>query len=165
MLGKEGSVDFVESSTWPVNVLDFFININQTEFQPNLKYERDVPIPDRVVPLEKIRWSHKLVPDFPHLSNFPEGSHYGKKDLLIAVLGSHATLSNEPITMIQKFIKDDIKPVFYGLEPRWCHLLQMCDHGDEKLGKLFKASEKDPFAYPWSRLENELREVWNTDAW
>ena len=168
VLGKEGSVDFVDSSSWPINVLDAFININETEFMANFHYEEQFPILPRAIALEDIRWSPNHAHRYPVFSGFhPDatfGNHEGKKDLLVAVLGTHATLSNEPVTMISRFVNPDIKPVFYGLESRWCHLLQMCDHGDERLGILFKKAEKDPFGYPFSRLQEELRDVWLTDA-
>ena len=50
----------------------------------------------------------------------------------VAVFGTHATLSMEPVHMLSNFVIKErwINPVYYGLEPRWCELLGMCNRGD-----------------------------------
>jgi len=68
------------------------------------------------------------------------------KPLVIAVFGTHATLSLEPVHMLRNFVfqKRKLKPIFYGLEERWCKLMGMCDRGDPAFAKFFKDQEQDP---------------------
>ena len=46
-LGKEGAVDFLDSSLMGLNILDYYININATEFLTYEEYTKQSP---RVVP-------------------------------------------------------------------------------------------------------------------
>jgi hypothetical protein len=148
VLGKEGSVDFMDDSPWPVSILDLYININETEFMSYSRYSRLFPVSDPAVPLDSIHWQ---VP----------GHVMPRRTLpsqaLIAVIGTHATLSVEPVYMLSRFVQDmTLRPVFYGLEPRWCEILGVCDQGTTALSQLFKDAEKDPYAFSWSVMVEKM---------
>ncbi len=87
------------------------------------------------------------------------------KPLVVAVFGTHATLSLEPVHMLRNFVfqRRQVKPVFYGLEERWCKLMGMCDRGDPAFAKFFKDAEQDPYDFPWSKMEEEIDAVYLRD--
>ncbi len=62
------------------------------------------------------------------------------------MFGTHATLSMEPVHMLTKFVfkHRPLEPVYYGLEPRWCEILGMCNRGDPAFAKFFKDAEQNP---------------------
>lgn len=155
VLGKEGSVDFLDSSPWPVSILDAYINMNETEFMTYNKYKMVRPIPPPAVPLESLHWQ-------------PEPLQTTGKAMQaafqVAVVGTHATLSLEPVDMLRRFVEDaQMRTVFFGLEPRWCQILGICDQGTAALSQLFKGAEKDPYAYSWTTMLNRLGEIFDTD--
>ena len=99
-------------------------------------------------------------------------NHGGQEDfysdhLKMAVFGTHATLSLEPVHMIRNFVLEPslrpIREVFYGLETRWCKLMGMCNRGDPAFAKFFKDQEQDPYDFPWSKMEVEVRGVYERD--
>ncbi|CAE7393110.1 unnamed protein product [Symbiodinium microadriaticum] len=146
VLGKEGSMDFLDSSPWPVSIIDAFININQTEFMSYAAYNATHPVQPPRVALESLYWRPES----------PQPSAVLPANIRLAVLGTHATLSLEPVEMLRRFSGVPIKAVFYGIEPRFCDLMGICDQGSAALVQLFKDAEKDPFAFPWSKLSEAL---------
>lgn len=155
VLGKEGAVDFLDSSPWPVTILDVYLNINQTDFMSYDQYVSINPIRAPAVPLESIHWQLPQARG-PRLSMRPSA--------LVAVIGTHATLSLEPVDVLRRFVHNvEIRPVFYGLEPRWCQILGMCDQGTTALSQLFKSAEYDPYAYPWARMVETIRGIYDAD--
>lgn len=157
VLGKEGSVDFLDSSPWPVSILDLYLNVNQTEFVTWEHYKHMNPVPSPVISPESIHWRPPAQKRADVLRLPPSTT--------IAVLGTHATLSLEPVDMLRRFIHDvNLRPVFFGLEPRWCEILGMCDQGTAALSQLFKSAEKDPYAFPWAEMEARLDEIYAGDT-
>ncbi|CAE7239095.1 unnamed protein product [Symbiodinium sp. CCMP2456] len=146
VLGKEGSMDFLDSSPWPVSIIDAFININQTEFMSYNAYNATHPVQPPRVALESLYWRPESA----------QPSAVLPANIRLAVLGTHATLSLEPVEMLRRFSGVPITAVFYGIEPRFCDLMGICDQGSAALVQLFKDAEKDPFAFPWSKLSEEL---------
>eukprot|EP00439_Symbiodinium_sp_Y106_P073806 s1310_g13.t18 len=192
VLGKEGSMDFLDSSPWPVSIIDAFININQTDASlagpqgPKLQFQltwrmgcaswaltwclnafdsfRSVvllwsscytaynathPVQPPRVALESLCWRPKS----------PLPSAVLPANVRLAVLGTHATLSLEPVEMLRRFSGVPVTAVFYGIEPRFCDLMSMCDQGSAALVQLFKDAEKDPYTFPWSKLSEVLAKL------
>lgn len=159
VLGKEGSVDFLDSSPWPVTILDVYLNINQTEFMSYEQYALTNPIRPPAVPLESIHWQPPTAAELQL-----QGRRALPPSALVAVLGTHATLSLEPVDVLRRFVHNvQIRPVFYGLEPRWCQILGMCDQGTTALSQLFKAAEHDPYGYPWSQMVDAIQGIYDAD--
>ncbi|CAE7867731.1 unnamed protein product [Symbiodinium microadriaticum] len=151
ILGKEISLDFLDSSPWPVSILDIFLNINQTDFLTYAQYAARNPVRPPSVPLESLHWQPP--PDLvQRLSQIRTPS-----DVSVAVFGTHATLSLEPVDMLtrsQGFFR--VKATFFGLEPRWCEILGLCNQGSSTITQLLRAAEGDPYAYPWDTLSQHL---------
>eukprot|EP00439_Symbiodinium_sp_Y106_P039649 s2576_g4.t2 len=151
ILGKEISLDFLDSSPWPVSILDIFLNINQTDFLTYAQYAAKNPVRPAFVPLESLHWQPP--PDLvQRLSQVRTPS-----DVSVAVFGTHATLSLEPVDMLtrsQGFFR--VKATFFGLEPRWCEILGLCNQGSSAITQLLRAAEEDPYAYPWDTLSQHL---------
>ncbi|CAE6973173.1 unnamed protein product [Symbiodinium sp. CCMP2592] len=151
ILGKEISLDFLDSSPWPVSILDIFLNINQTEFLTYAQYAAKNPVRPPSVPLESLHWQPP--PDLvQRLSQVRTPS-----DVSVAVFGTHATLSLEPVDMLtrsQGFFR--VKATFFGLEPRWCEILGLCNQGSSTITQLLRAAEEDPYAYPWDTMSQHL---------
>lgn len=158
VLGKEGSMDFLDSSPWPLSILDIYLNINETDFISYGQYARTKPVPPPIAPLESLHWrSPKTGSRVVALSTMDVTT--------IAVVGSHATLSLEPVDILRRFALDvKLNPVFFGLEPRWCEILGMCNHGTAALGQLFKDCEKDPHAFPWALMTEQITAIYHGDA-
>eukprot|EP00928_Gymnodinium_smaydae_P090055 TRINITY_DN73906_c0_g1_i1.p1 TRINITY_DN73906_c0_g1~~TRINITY_DN73906_c0_g1_i1.p1 ORF type:complete len:835 (+),score=90.29 TRINITY_DN73906_c0_g1_i1:78-2507(+) len=158
VLGKEGSVDFLDSSPWPVSILDIYLNINQTEFITYEEYCRRNPVRLPAVHPESLHWKPSLAPEYFDSSHVPPR-------VLLAVVGTHATLSLEPVDMLRRFVHDvELRAVFFGLEPRWCNILGMCDQGTTALSQLFKDAEQDPYAHPWSEMVRRIEAIYDSDA-
>ncbi|CAE7939044.1 unnamed protein product [Symbiodinium necroappetens] len=104
VLGKEGSMDFLDSSPWPVSIIDAFININQTEFMSYAAYNATHPVQPPRVALESLYWRPES----------PQPSAVLPANIRLAVLGTHATLSLEPVEMLRRFSGVPIRAVFYG---------------------------------------------------
>ncbi|CAE7672925.1 unnamed protein product [Symbiodinium sp. CCMP2592] len=149
VLGKEGSMDFLDSSPWPVSIIDAFININQTEFMSYTAYNATHPVQPPRVALESLCWRPKS----------PLPSAVLPANVRLAVLGTHATLSLEPVEMLRRFSGVPVTAVFYGVEPRFCDLMSICDQGSAALVQLFKDAEKDPYTFPWSKLSEVLAKL------
>eukprot|EP00927_Polykrikos_kofoidii_P054553 TRINITY_DN48961_c0_g1_i1.p1 TRINITY_DN48961_c0_g1~~TRINITY_DN48961_c0_g1_i1.p1 ORF type:complete len:799 (+),score=82.67 TRINITY_DN48961_c0_g1_i1:79-2475(+) len=158
VLGKEGSVDFLDSSPWPVSIIDVYLNINQTDFLTYKEYKRRNPVRRPVVPLASLKWRPPREHDLLRRRSVPETA-------MVAVFGTHATLSLEPVEMLRRYVHGvPSQVVFYGLEPRWCQILGVCNQGSAVVGQLFKAAEADPYAYPWEVLSQRLSEIYDGDA-
>ncbi|CAK9009437.1 unnamed protein product [Durusdinium trenchii] len=154
VLGKEGSMDFLDSSPWPFSIIDAFININETNFMSYEAYAIQQPVTPPSVPLKSLHWQPPVELEKTQLP----------KKIRLAVVGSHATLSLEPVEMLRRFLSGvQVAPVFYGLEARWCQILGMCDQGTEALGKLFKDAEKDPYAYSWEIMSSQVDQIYQAD--
>lgn len=154
VLGKEGSVDFLDSSPWPFSIIDAFININETEFISYEAYARQQPVTQPRVALGSLYWQPPVPLDKTSIPS----------RIRVAVVGSHATLSLEPVEMLRRFLTGvQMAPVFYGLETRWCQILGMCDQGTAALGKLFKDAEKDPYSYPWHVMQTQIDQIYEAD--
>ncbi|CAJ1425466.1 unnamed protein product [Effrenium voratum] len=152
ILGKEISLDFLDSSPWPVSILDIFLNINQTEFLTYEQYAQKSPVRAPAVPLESLHWQPPA--DLPQrLSRKPPAAEIG-----VAVFGTHATLSLEPVDMLGRAQGSfKLKATFFGLEPRWCKILGLCNLGDPGVTQLLRAAEEDdPFGHPWDMMSREL---------
>ena len=54
-LGKEGSMDFLDSSPWPFSILDAFLNLNESQFLSYAQYAQQKPVTPRV-PLTSLHW-------------------------------------------------------------------------------------------------------------
>ncbi|CAE7194332.1 unnamed protein product, partial [Symbiodinium necroappetens] len=136
ILGKEISLDFLDSSPWPVSILDIFLNINQTDFLTYAQYAARNPVRPPSVLLESLHWQPP--PDLvQRLSQVRTPS-----DVSVAVFGTHATLSLEPVDMLtrsQGFFR--VKATFFGLEPRWCEILGLCNQGSSTITQLLRAAE------------------------
>lgn len=158
VLGKEGSVDFLDSSPWPVSILDAYLNINETTFFTYEQYAQLHPVPPPAVPLESLHWR-------PTSAIRKTGRAAIPANVVMAVLGTHATLSLEPVEMLRRHAEGlTLRSVFYGLEPRWCQILGMCDQGTTALSQLFKEAEKDPFAFPWDKMVTQIESIYNGDG-
>lgn len=154
ILGKEISLDFLDSSPWPISILDVFLNINQTEFLTYEQYASKNSVRAPAVPLESIHW--QMPADIMERL----ARQATPRDISVAVFGTHATLSLEPVDMLgrsQKIFK--LKATFFGVEPRWCEILGLCDLGDSGVTRLLRAAEEDPFAYPWDLMSKGLAAV------
>eukprot|EP00435_Cladocopium_sp_Y103_P046641 s1989_g13.t1 len=154
ILGKEISLDFLDSSPWPISILDVFLNINQTEFLTYEQYASRNPVRAPAVSLESIHW--QMPADIMERL----ARQATPRDISVAVFGTHATLSLEPVDMLgrsQKIFK--LKATFFGVEPRWCEILGLCDLGDSGVTRLLRAAEEDPFAYPWELMSKGLAAV------
>ncbi|CAD7936528.1 unnamed protein product [Amoebophrya sp. A25] len=168
-LGKEGSVDFLDSSNVGVSILDFYINIGETDFTTYNDYIRTNPVPEppadefgmlvyNPLPLVSDAKVHALL-----------AAPNRRRTLHAAVFGTHATLSHETVHMVQEFVlrdKVELKPVFYGLEPRWCGILGMCNRGDPAFAKFFKDMEQDPYGddFTWDKMLFQIEAVYERDA-
>lgn len=55
--------------------------------------------------------------------------------------------------------------MFYGLEPRWCKILGMCNRGDPAFAKFFKDAEQDPYGdeFSWNMMELQIMGVYERD--
>lgn len=85
-------------------------------------------------------------------------------EVVVAVFGTHATLSLEPVEMLQRVQQVlTLKVTFFGIEPRWCKILGMCNLGSATLTQLLRAAEEDPFAYPWPTMMKKIEEVYDVD--
>ncbi|CAK9084833.1 unnamed protein product [Durusdinium trenchii] len=159
ILGKEISLDYLDSSPWPISILDVFLNINQTEFMTYEQYAAKHPVRAHAVPLESIHWQPPgdIV---QRLSGAVPAEMAVPAEIAVAVFGTHATLSLEPVDMLgraQRRFK--IKATFFGIEPRWCELLGLCDLGASEVTQLLRKAEEDPFAYPWEMMSQHLTQV------
>jgi len=138
-LGREGSTDFLDSSAWPLNILDLYLNIdiNSKDFMTYKEYNKKYPVPP---PFQSEQPNYELY----------EGP---KKDLDLAIFGTHATLSLEPTYMLREF--GNHKNVFYGLEQRWCEIVKICETTNqaELFADLFKKVNNAPYDYPWDVME------------
>lgn len=158
VLGKEGSVDFLDDSPWPVSILDLYININETEFMTYDSYNKKYPVQPPRVPLESIHWQPPVADPLRRQRAMPP-------EVLIAVVGTHATLSLEPVDILGRFVQDvHLRAVFYGLEPRWCQILGICNQGTTALSQLFKESEKDPYSLGWSKMTERMQGIYAADG-
>ncbi|CAD7972637.1 unnamed protein product [Amoebophrya sp. A120] len=167
-LGKEGSVDFLDSSAVGATILDFYINIGETEFYTYDEYVKKFPVPEP--PPDEFGMLHynpqpPLEEQQLHKLFFHEDR---RRTLHAAVFGTHATLSLETVHMVQEFVLRDqveLKPVFYGLEPRWCGILGMCNRGDPAFAKFFKDAEQDPYGddFTWEKMEQQIEAVYFRD--
>eukprot|EP00392_Amoebophrya_sp_AT5.2_P018078 g18541.t1 len=177
-LGKEGSVDFLDSSSVGVSILDFYVNIGETEFLTYDEYTEKYPVPapppdefgmlvyNPQPPLSALPMQHKvkelLFKSVSKTDDFAKSGHQNQKPQLhAAVFGTHATLSLETVHMVQEFVLREhieLKPVFYGLEPRWCGILGMCNRGDPAFAKFFKDAEQDPYGddFTWEKMEFQI---------
>eukprot|EP00928_Gymnodinium_smaydae_P089219 TRINITY_DN7320_c1_g1_i1.p1 TRINITY_DN7320_c1_g1~~TRINITY_DN7320_c1_g1_i1.p1 ORF type:complete len:759 (+),score=55.49 TRINITY_DN7320_c1_g1_i1:79-2355(+) len=157
VLGNELCLDFLDASPWPISVLDLYLNMNQSEFLTLVEYTDRVVIQAPVVPFHTIAWQE---------SWRPLAERGGRSsDVIAVVLGSHATLSMEPVDMINRFVHDvHLHAIFVGIETRWCAILGACNQGAPALAKLVKASETDPFGYPWRRMLEHIGAIHDSDA-
>ncbi|CAE7852641.1 unnamed protein product [Symbiodinium sp. KB8] len=106
VLGKEGSMDFLDSSPWPVSIIDAFININQTEFMRALA-EYDVSAREgKMSPAQgyaAYNATHPVQPPRVALESlYWRPVRAAVLDAGLAVLGTHATLSLEPVEMLRR---------------------------------------------------------------
>eukprot|EP00434_Breviolum_minutum_P005952 symbB.v1.2.005249.t1/scaffold304.1/size234131/8 len=155
VLGKEGAIDFLDSSPWPFSIIDAFLNINETQFTSYDTYEKEHPVTPPRVSLASLYWQPTVSLDAT--SRLPHR-------IRVAVVGSHATLSLEPVDMLRRFLTGtEIQPTFFGLESRWCNILGMCDQGTAALGQLFKDAEKDPYAFPWDVMAAQVDQIYEAD--
>lgn len=169
-LGKEGSVDFLDSvDLGGFSILDIYINLNDVNktdkrFMTWEEYEE-------LFPIEKIP-AHEygaLIYNAPPLSEDVHRKFIyeveSSKSWNLAVFGTHATLSMEPVYMLENFVLNDIAPVYYGLEPRWCEILGMCDRGDPAFAKWFKDAEQDIYGdeFTWDKMETLIKDVYERD--
>lgn len=164
-LGKEGAVDFLDSTRLGFNILDIFSNINQTTY---IKWEDWVAQNPVVRPPEDefgAVFPFTILPK--QFQNFENNvaQQEQNKDLNIAVFGTHATLNMEPVHMLSSFVFTDrkIKPVYYGVEERFCGLLGMCDRGDPQFSQFFRRVDQDPYAFSWAEYEKEILAVYERD--
>jgi len=158
VLGKEGAVDFLDDAPWPVSILDVYLNINETEFMTYDQYIHTNPIPEPVVPLASLHWRPPLRQPSLAVRVMPTSAR-------MAVIGTHATLSLEPVDMLRRFVQDvPLQAIFYGLEPRWCQILGVCDQGSAAFSQLFKDAEKDPYAFSWAVLTERIAELYDRDT-
>jgi len=156
VLGREGSVDFLDSSPWPVSILDIYININETTFLTYNQYAHATPIQAPAVTLESIEW---------HSQSIDMTDKVIPARIEMAILGTHATLSLEPVDMLRRSLNGiELHAVFYGLEPRWCQILGICDQGSTALSQLFKDAEKDPYSFPWSEMVRQISDIYVADS-
>eukprot|EP00929_Paragymnodinium_shiwhaense_P006802 TRINITY_DN110760_c0_g1_i1.p1 TRINITY_DN110760_c0_g1~~TRINITY_DN110760_c0_g1_i1.p1 ORF type:complete len:729 (+),score=93.03 TRINITY_DN110760_c0_g1_i1:60-2246(+) len=156
ILGKEMNLDFLDSSPWPVSILDVFININQTEFQTYAQHSAQNPVRPPAVSLESLHWKVPSEPKIPTKAM--------PAQISVAVFGTHATLSLEPVDILSRIGLLEVKPTFFGVEPRWCKILGMCSLGLAAVTRLLRAAEEDAYAYSWSKMSDELRVAYQTDA-
>eukprot|EP00439_Symbiodinium_sp_Y106_P073795 s1310_g13.t13 len=112
-------------------------------------YNATHPVQPPRVALESLCWRPKS----------PLPSAVLPANVRLAVLGTHATLSLEPVEMLRRFSGVPVTAVFYGIEPRFCDLMSMCDQGSAALVQLFKDAEKDPYTFPWSKLSEVLAKL------
>lgn len=103
-LGKEGSVDFLDSSRVGITILDFYININETSFLTYDQYTKAYPVP----PPPKTEFGATLFSPKPIAeTKFDDWFNYVSRDekpVELAVFGTHATLSLEPVHMLKEFV-------------------------------------------------------------
>merc|ERR1719387_3213273 len=152
-LGKELSVDFMDSSPWPTTPLELYLNLNESEFLRFSTYEERVPVPPPIVDLP-VQW--------------PQSSRQARveRPLTLTVLGTHATLSLEPVDMLSRLLeKAPLTSGFYGLERRWCAILGICIEGatSEAFTALFRRVEQEPYGHPWDQVLGEVRTLYDQD--
>ncbi|CAE7399906.1 unnamed protein product [Symbiodinium natans] len=150
--------------TTPVTEICARRNINQTDFMTyapwchEAQYVSKNPVRPPSVPLESLHWQ-------PPLDLVARLSQPRAKALVqVAVFGTHATLSLEPVDMLKRSQAHfELKATFFGLEPRWCEILGLCDQGSSAITQLLRAAEEDPFAYPWDTLSQHLSAAASAD--
>jgi len=170
-LGKEGSVDFLDSlnDERGPNILDYYINVNETEFLSYEQYEALHPV--QLPPKDEYGALFYAAPPISRrrydrwFDTISQQSLSGT--LHLSVFGTHATLSMEPVHMLREFVitNRDVDPVYYGLEPRWCGILGMCNRGDGAFAKFYKDAEQDPYGddFSWDMMEAQIAGVYQRD--
>eukprot|EP00439_Symbiodinium_sp_Y106_P073808 s1310_g13.t19 len=183
VLGKEGSMDFLDSSPWPVSIIDAFININQTDASlagpqgPKLQFQLTWRMGCASWALT---WLHGLQ---CHASGAASSSSAG-----IAVLATQVSAaiscatcqrasgsSRHPCDAVTG-ASGDAKEVLgrarhRGVLRNRTTVLRSHEHvrpgfyhaetwqGSAALVQLFKDAEKDPYTFPWSKLSEVLAKL------
>eukprot|EP00927_Polykrikos_kofoidii_P046588 TRINITY_DN40777_c0_g1_i1.p1 TRINITY_DN40777_c0_g1~~TRINITY_DN40777_c0_g1_i1.p1 ORF type:complete len:805 (+),score=94.80 TRINITY_DN40777_c0_g1_i1:142-2415(+) len=161
LLGKEFSLDFLDSSPWPVSILDVFLNINQTDFMTYSQYVAQNPVRQPAVSLESLHWQKDL--------RHGQEKQVAGVEVGTAVFGTHAALSQEPVDMLGRVAKiagiDGLtfRATFFGLEQRWCQVRGLCASGGLPLTELLRAAEQDPFSFPWNTMAERITEAYDSE--
>lgn len=160
VLGKEGAIDFLDSSPWPFSIIDAFLNINETQLLGPVSQQMMEMLMEMLMmitnsDMSHLRFSLKPHPKLPKLTpRFTSYDTYEKEHpvtpprvslasvywqptvsldatsrlphrIRVAVVGSHATLSLEPVDMLRRFLTGAIwVSPFFG----WFVWLAFADH-------------------------------------
>ena len=154
LLGKELALDYFRSTSWPIAGLDLFLNLNSTVFTTADEIFAWPPIPPLAM---EAFYAFPVSRAIPFRQSRRRSDTTGPR---FAVIGTHGTLSREPVDWLYRLHGRSFDVRYYGLEARWCTLMQfLCgNHWRPELSDLLEKVEKNG-KFTWDSLKEEVTKI------